>query len=265
MTRASGRPPWFHRLVAAAFCAFVALPLLWLLYVAFLPPRAVLEARLLPTGISFGNFAALPGSGLGRALLVSLLASGLTVAAQLLLGLGAAYAIRLGTRLLWLVLFALVLPLELLLIPLYGLLQRLSLLDTVAALVLPFAASPLVVFLLLQALRRFPTELLEAAAIDGARHPTLLLRIVAPVLAPDLAAAGVIGFAAHWNLVLFPKVVVAERELWTIQVWLTELLRNRPLEWGLLGAAALCATLPIVVLYLLLERRIVGAFERSFS
>ena len=78
-------------------------------------------------------------------------------------------------------------------------------------------------------------------------------------------AAGVLGFAAHWNLVLFPKVMVADRDLWTVQVWLTELLNGRPLEWGLLGAAALFATLPIVVLYIALERRIVAAFDRSFA
>jgi multiple sugar transport system permease protein len=251
--------------VAASFAAFVALPLLWLAYLGFLPPRAVLEARLLPTGVSLANFAELPGTGLGRALGLSLLASGVTVAGQLALGLAAAYAIWLGLRARWLLLVTLVLPVELLLIPLYGLLQRLSLLDTVLALVLPFLARPVVIFLLLQALRRFPIELLEAAALDGARHPTLLIRVVAPVMTPHLTAAGVLGFAAHWNLLLFPRVMLSDRELWTIQVWLAELLRGRPLEWGLLGAAALVATLPLIAAFVLLERPILRAFDRSFS
>lgn len=254
-----------HRLIATLFAAFVALPLLWLAYLGFLPPHAVLEARLLPTGFSLANFAALGGSGLWRALGLSLAVSGVTVAGQLILGLAAAYAIWLGLRARWLVLVALVLPVELLLIPLYGLLRSLSLLDTVFALALPFLARPVVIFLLLQALRRFPVELLEAAALDGARHPTLLARIVAPVMAPHLTAAGVLGFAAHWNLVLFPRVMVTDPDLWTIQVWLAELLRNRPLDWGLLGAAALLATLPLVALFVILERPILRAFDRSFS
>lgn len=258
-------PRLAHRAVTAVFAAFVALPLLWLAYLGFLPPSAVLEARLLPSGVSLANFAELAGSGLARALGLSLAVSGVTVAGQLVLGLAAAYAIWLGLRARWLVLLALVLPVELLLIPLYGLLDSLSLLDTVFALVLPFLARPIVIFLLMQALRQFPIELLEAAALEGARHPTLLTRIVAPVMAPHLTAAGVLGFAAHWNLVLFPRVMISDRELWTIQVWLTELLRGRPLEWGLLGAAALLATLPLVVLFVILERPILRAFDRSFS
>lgn len=254
-----------HRIVAALFAAFVALPLVWLAYLGFLPPGAVLEARLLPSGVSLANFAELAGSGLARALVLSLAVSGVTVAGQLVLGLAAAYAIWLGLRARWAVLLTLVLPVELLLIPLYGLLDRLSLLDTIFALVLPFLARPVVIFLLLQALRRFPIELLEAAALDGARHPTLLARVVAPVMAPHLTAAGVLGFAAHWNMVLFPRVMVTDRELWTVNLWLAELLRGRPLEWGLLGAAALLATLPLVVAFLLLERPILRAFDRSFS
>lgn len=261
----TAHPRLAHRIVAAAFAAFVALPLVWLAYLGFLPPSAVMEARLLPTGVSLANFAELRGSGLGRALALSLTVSGISVAGQLALGLAAAYAIRLGLRARWLVLVTLVLPVELLLIPMYGLLQRLSLLDTALALVLPFLARPVVIFLLVQALQRFPMELLEAATLDGARHPTLLTRIVAPVMAPHLTAAGVLGFAAHWNMVLFPRVMVADRELWTIQLWLTELLRGRPLDWGLLGAAALLATLPLVVLFVILERPILRAFERSFT
>ena len=253
----------FQRLVTGLVCLFVALPLLWLLYMAFLPPRAVLEARLLPTGFSLANFGAVAGSGFWRALLVSLLASGTVVLGQLLIGLGAAYAIRTGLRALWLVVLALALPLELLLVPLFRVLQQLQLLDSPLALVVPFLASPLVIFLIYQSLRGLHWGLVEAAVLDGAGHPTILARVVVPALLPDIVAAGILGFVAHWNLVLFPKVMVADRSLWTVQVWLVELLRSRPLEWGLLGVAAFLSTVPIVVLYLLFERRIIRAFETT--
>ncbi len=255
----------FRRLVTVLVCLFVALPLLWLLYMAFLPPRAVLEARLLPTGFSLANFGALAGSGLWRALLISLVTSGIAVLGQLVIGIGAAYAIRTGLRALWLVLLALALPLELLLVPLFRVLQQLGLLDSPLALVAPFLASPLVIFLLYQSIRRLPWEMVEAASLDGAGHPTILARVVVPALLPEIVAAGILGFAAHWNLVLFPKVMIGDRSWWTVQVWLAELLRNRPLEWGLLGAAAFLSAVPIVVLYLVFERRIVMVFERSFG
>ena len=255
----------FQRLVTLVFCIFTALPILWLLYSAFLPPEAVLNARLVPSGLSLANFAALSGTGLWRALLVSLLASGLTVAGQLLLGLAAAYAMRSGLRILPLVLLVLALPAELLLVPLYRELQVLGLLNTFWALVAPFLASPFVIFLLFQSLKRVPWELVEAASLDGAGQTATLFRVVAPLLRPELAAAGILGFAAHWNLVLFPKVMAGQRELWTVQVFLNDLLKSRPLDWGLLGAAAFVTTLPIVILYVVFEERIVKVFEASFK
>jgi multiple sugar transport system permease protein len=255
----------FQQVVAALACLFVALPILWLLYAAFLPPEAVLQARLVPEGFSLANFRELPGTGVFRALAVSLLASGLTVLGQLAVGLAAAYAMWTGVRLLPLVLVVLALPAELLLVPLYRLLQGFSLLETFWALVVPFLASPLVIFLLYQAIRRLPWDLVEAASLDGARHPTILLRVVLPLLRPELLAAGILGFAAHWNLVLYPRVMVSDRDLWTVQVFLNDLLRSRPLDWGLLGAAAFVTTLPILILYVVFEERIVKVFEATFK
>lgn len=251
------------RLVTAAFAAFVALPLLWLVYAAFIPAEALVRANLATFGFSLENFGALADTGLARALAVSFGATGLVVAAQLALGLGAAYAIRNGLRLQALVMVLLALPSELLLVPLFRQLQGLGLLDTFGALVVPFLASPLVVFLLLQGMRRVPWEVVEAARLDGAGEPTILARVVAPILRPELAATAVLAFAGHWNLVLYPRIMTTE-PLWTVQAFLTELLRARPFEWGLLGAAALVASLPLLVLYIVFERRIIEVFEAGF-
>ncbi len=251
------------RLVTLAVSIFVAVPLLWLVYAAFLPAEALLMADLTTLGFTLENFSALWGSGLFRSLAVSMLASGTTVLAQLTFGLAAAYAVRNGARITALVLVLLALPTELLLVPLYRLLQSLSLIDTIGALIVPFLASPLVVFLLLQALRRVAWELVEAARIDGANEATILLRVVAPILRPELTAAAVLAFAAHWNLVLFPRVTTNEA-IWTVQVFLSNLLRTRPFEWGLLGAAALVASAPILVLYVVFEKRILATFEAGF-
>jgi multiple sugar transport system permease protein len=251
------------RLVAGAFCVFVSLPLLWLVYAAFIPAEALVRASLATFGFSLGNFAGLASSGLGRAMAVSFLATGLVVVAQLAFGLGAAYAIRNGLALLGSFMVLLAIPSELLLVPLYRQLQGLGLIDTPAALVVPFLASPLVVFLLLQALRRVPWEVVEAARLDGAGEVAIVARVVAPILRPELTATAVLAFAAHWNLVLYPRIMTTE-SLWTVQAFLTELLRSRPFEWGLLGAAALVASLPLIALYLVFERRIIEVFEAGF-
>ncbi len=175
----------FQRIVTGIFCVFVALPILWLLYAAFLPPDAVLSARLLPTGFSLANFRELWGTGIFRALGISLLASGLTVLGQLTIGICTAYAMRTGVRLLPIILMVLALPSELLLIPLYRELQILNLLETFWVLFLPFLASPLVIFLLFQAMKRLEWDMVEAASIDGAGHPTIVTRLIVPLMPPQ--------------------------------------------------------------------------------
>ncbi len=253
----------FNRIVTVVFCLFALLPILWLVYAAFIPPEAILSAQLLPTGFSLKHFSALQGTGIESALLVSLSASGLTVLGQLLFGLLMAYAIRTGAPLLPPVLLALALPFELLLIPLYRELQNFGLLDSLGALVLPFLGSPLVIFLLVQALQRLPWELVEAARLDGGSEFVVVTRVLAPLLIPELLAAGTLAFAAHWNLVLYPRIMA--NSLPTVQVFLTDLLRSQPLEWGLLGAAALVTTLPILIVYIVFEKRIIAVFEASFQ
>jgi multiple sugar transport system permease protein len=252
------------RVLAALFSVFVAVPLLWLVYAAFIPAEALVQANLATFGFTLQHFADLLPTGLWRAMGVSLAATGTVVLGQLAFGLGAAYAIRNGLRLTAFVMILLALPTELLLVPLYRQLQGLGLIDTLGALVVPFLASPIVVFLLLQGLRRVPWEVIEAARLDGAGEITIVARVVAPILRPELVATGVLAFAAHWNLVLYPRIMTSE-SLWTVQVFLTELLRTRTFEWGLLAAAALVASLPIAILYIVFEKRIIAVFEAGFG
>lgn len=253
----------FMRAVTALFCVFVAVPLLWLVYAAFLPAEALISANIASFGFSLANFLELPDSGLWRAMGISFVATGSAVTGQLLFGLGAAYAIRNGFRIQGLVLALLALPGELLIVPLYRQLNDMMLLGSVWALILPFLASPLVTFLLVQAIRRLPWEVVEAARLDGASEPLIAARVIAPMLRPELIATAVLAFASHWNLVLYPRVMTGS-DMWTVQAFLVELLRTQPFDWGLLGAAALVASLPIVVLFVIFEKRIIEVFETGF-
>ncbi len=255
----------FYRIITAIFSFFVALPILWLCYAAFMPPEALLYLDMTSFGFSLNNFAEAHQSGIWKALRISLLVSSLTVAGQLIFGLMAAYAIRQGLRALWPILIALALPSELLMVPLYREFQLLRLLDTLPVLIIPFLASPLIIFLLLQAIRRIPQSILDSARLDGASEFRILWQVVAPLLRPEMLAAGILAFAAHWNLVLFPKVMLGNEELRTVQIFLNDLVANRPLDWGVLAAASLLATLPLIILYLVFEKRIITVFETSFK
>ncbi|NJK44292.1 MAG: carbohydrate ABC transporter permease [Pleurocapsa sp. SU_196_0] len=249
------------RIGVALLTAFVLLPIFWLAYSAFLSPKAVLLGDFTPRAFTLDNFAALPFDALLRPLLISIALSSLVAFLQLVIALPAAYAVRNGSRVLGVYLFLLSVPTELLLIPLYGVLKELGLLNNPLALVLPFLASPFTVFLLYSGISKVPWTLVEAARLDGATNLQILARVIAPILRPELTAAAVLGFAAHWNLVLYPKSVMNDSAWKTVQVALSELLITNGTNWGLLGAAALVTSLPILLLYLFFERRVTKTLE----
>lgn len=252
---------WYGRVLVAVTTVFIVLPILWLAYSAFLPREALFSGATVPTGFTLSNFLTLPYNELVRPLFVSIVASTSVALLQLVLSLPAAYSLRSGAPLLAVFLLLLSIPAELLLIPLYGLLKDIGLLNNPLSLVLPFIASPFAVFLLYGGLLRMPWAYVEAARLDGASELTIMRRVIAPLLTPELTAAGVLGFAAHWNLVLYPRVVMNDAHWWTVQVALTELLRQKPNEWGVLGAAAIVTSVPIVLLYLLFESRVTRTIE----
>ncbi len=255
------RGTWLGKALVFMLVVFIALPILWLAYAAFLPKEVVFNNAAIPVGFTLNNFLELPFDNLIRPLILSMVLSTLVAFLQLAFALPAAFAIRAGTNLLWFFLLMLPISADLLIIPLYGLLKDLHLLNSPLALVLPFLVSPFTVFLLYSGLVRLPWAYVEAAKLDGASNFQIIRKVIAPLLRPELTAAGVLAFAAHWNIVLFPKVMLNDKNWYTVQVALNELLRSDPFNWGKLGAAAMLTSLPIIVLYLIFERRVTKTIE----
>jgi multiple sugar transport system permease protein len=255
------RGTWLGKALVFILVVFIALPILWLAYAAFLPKEVVFNNAAIPVGFTLNNFLELPFDNLIRPLILSMILSTLVAFLQLAFALPAAFAIRAGTNLLWFFLLMLPISADLLIIPLYGLLKDLGLLNSPFALVLPFLVSPFTVFLLYSGLVRLPWAYVEAAKLDGASNFQIIRKVIAPLLRPELTAAGVLAFAAHWNIVLFPKVMLNDKNWYTVQVALNELLRSDPFNWGKLGAAAMLTSLPIIVLYLIFERRVTKTIE----
>jgi multiple sugar transport system permease protein len=255
------RGTWLGKALVFILMVFIALPILWLAYAAFLPKEVVFNNAAIPVGFTLNNFLELPFNELIRPLILSMVLSTLVAFLQLAFALPAAFAIRAGTNLLWFFLLMLPISADLLIIPLYGLLKDLHLLNSPLALVLPFLVSPFTVFLLYSGLVRLPWAYVEAAKLDGASNFQIISKVIAPLLRPELTAAGVLAFAAHWNIVLFPKVMLNDKNWYTVQVALNELLRSDPFNWGKLGAAAMLTSLPIIVLYLIFERRVTKTIE----
>jgi multiple sugar transport system permease protein len=161
-----------------------------------------------------------------------------------------------GKRLLFaLVLGLLMVPGMVLFVPQFVLVSNLGLVNTYAGLILPYLAGPFGVFLMRQFLLSIPDDLLEAARVDGAGEFRIFWKIVLPLCRPALATLGILTFLASWNNFLWPLVVATTEDRYTLPVALAlySVGQNR-IEFGLVLAGAVAVLLPVVIVFVLLQR-----------
>jgi ABC-type glycerol-3-phosphate transport system permease component len=154
-----------------------------------------------------------------------------------------------------LVLSTLMIPFQILLIPLYVLVHGLGWTNNYAGLIIPGAISAFGVFLMRQFCLTLPDELLDAARIDGAGEVGIFVRIVLPLLKPPLASLAIITFLGSWNNFLWPLIVVNKGDLFTLPVGMT--VFSQPLRapyWTYIMAVSTVATLPVVLVFLVLQK-----------
>ena len=164
----------------------------------------------------------------------------------------------LGKSLLFLMLLTtLMIPFEIRMIPMYLLMRDLGLNDTLLALILPFVAGGFGTFLMRQYITSIPTELVDAARVDGANEFTIYWRIILPLCGPVMAALAVLSALWRWNDVLWPLLVLSDKTLYTVTLGLAVASRSTGTYTGLALAQTSLAVVPIVILYLLLQRYIV--------
>ncbi|MEM1164654.1 MAG: carbohydrate ABC transporter permease [Planctomycetota bacterium] len=157
------------------------------------------------------------------------------------------------------VLAALVIPGPLLLAPLYTMLFRLGLLDTYAGLILPAAAPAFGVFLFRQAsISSVPTELLEAARIDGCGEYRAFFSIALPLLRPMTSAFVLISFLGAWNNFLLPQVILTNEDKFPLAVFVAQLRGLYGTDYGLIMASTFVSIAPVMVLFLFLQREFIS-------
>jgi multiple sugar transport system permease protein len=153
------------------------------------------------------------------------------------------------------VLGMLMVPGMVLFVPQFVLVSNMGLANTYAGLVLPFLAGPFGVFLMRQFLLSIPDDLIEAARVDGAGEWRIFWRIVLPLCRPALATLGILTFLASWNNFLWPLVVATTEDKYTLPVALAlySVGQNRT-DFGLLLAGAVVVVLPVLIVFLILQR-----------
>ena len=155
----------------------------------------------------------------------------------------------------WLVLGTLMIPGMVTLVPLFVLVANIGLVNTYMGLILPFLAAPFGVFLMRQFFLAMPDELIDAARVDGAGEFRIFYKIVMPLAKPALAVLAILTFLGSWNSFLWPLVVATTEDKYTLPVALALYSTGQnQTDYGLLLAGAVVVVVPILVLFLLLQR-----------
>lgn len=157
----------------------------------------------------------------------------------------------------------LMVPMQVLVVPLFIEMKTLNLQDTYMALLAPSIASAFGVFLLRQAVESVPKELDEAATIDGAGHLRIFVTIILPLIKPALATVAVFAFMGSWNSFLWPLVVIRSPEFMTLPLGLATLQGQFTTEWDVVMAGSVFSILPIAIVYLLAQRHIIAGVAHT--
>ncbi len=251
-------------------------PILWMFFSSLQPNSELLiyPPRILPRVITLENFRTIlfstRGVNVGRSFLNSVFYASLVTLGVLVTATPAAYAFaRMEFRgrdvIFWLIVATLILPVQMFIVPVYLLLDRLGLLNTIWSIILPPIGPAFGVFLLRQFMLTIPDELEDAAKIDGCSPLRFLVQIVVPLMRPPLVSLAILTFLGIWNDLLWPMLVITDSKLLPLQPALTRIRGeyHGTFEAGTIMAGAFVAAIPVLVIFSLASRYIVRAVSTS--
>ncbi len=249
-------------LIVAALTAF---PLLWMLSASFMPTgeASAFPPPLLPSAPTLEHYRALfERADMGQYLLNSAFVATAVTAISLFINSLAGYAFaklrfRGREKLFQSLLAALVIPAQVAMLPLFLEMRTLGLVNSYAGVIVPAAASIFGIFLIRQFALSIPESLLEAARIDGATEFEIYRRVALPLLKPVLVTLALFTFMGSWNDFMWPLIVLTDDDLYTLPVALATLTRERVQDNEFMMAGAVVTTLPVLVVFLALQRHYV--------
>ncbi len=246
---------------------FTLLPLIWMVTTSVEPDKGIESYSLIPKEVSFENYVEAwnypklydESVTLGTMFLNSVIVSSVITVLSLLFDSMAGYALarkRFPGRdfLFWLALSTLMIPFYVVVIPMYIITMKLGLLNSLAGLIVPFVSSGFGVFLFRQTFISIPLELEEAARIDGAKDFYIYWRIMLPLVKPTVATMAIFKILWSWNMFFWPLLIIQDYSKMPINLGLTIFRGQFVTRWGLLTAGMVIATLPIIVMFLILQK-----------
>jgi len=262
------RTPWWMWIAVAAIVIFCLLPFYWLVNISLKPGPALSSADLFPPNPSLENYKSIfKNDDFTRALLNSAIVALVTTFLGVVVGSFCAYALaRLKMRgkfiLLGVVLSITTFPQIAIAAPLFRLWSEIGLYNTLIGLVIPYLtfALPLSIYILVSFFREIPRDLEEAALVDGATHFQAFRKIVVPLAAPGLATTAILTFIAAWNEFLLATTLTSSVSARTVPVAIAQFTGSSEFEvpLGTQSAASVVISIPLILLVLLFQKRIVA-------
>lgn len=257
--------------IALVISVIILFPLYWMVVVAFSTRADLLGGalRLWPSEFTLENFTRVfqsfpVATWFGNSTAIALVVAVITVSINILGGYAfARLKFRGSTALFLLALATLMIPVQVIMVPLFSLVTGLNLYGTYWAVILPTAASAFGLFLARQFILGIPTELIEAARIDGAGHLRILRSIVLPLSKPLIAVLFFMSLLQTWNDFSWPLIALKQNELFTLPIGLLYLQGQFGSDYGGTMAFALINVAPMVLLFLIFQKYFVQGFARS--
>ncbi len=248
-----------------ALAAIVLTPLVWLIAATTKGHNDQFHYTFFAPTVSVQNYVDLfhKTDVFQHNLLNSIFLASTTVIVQLFFSSLAGFALAKyefkGKKLLTILMLAtLMIPGQLTMAPLFELLHRLGLVDSYLGLIIPGAVSVFGIFLFRQSIMSIPDELLQAARIDGCSEFQIYRDIVMPVSRPMIGAFCLISFMGTWNSFLWPQIILHNRNLFTLPIALSQMIGVYNQEYGMLMAGTLISVLPVIILFLILQKEFVA-------
>jgi multiple sugar transport system permease protein len=258
-----------RRLAAVALYAMLVLgallallPMVWMVSASLMPTGEAnsYPPRLFPSAVTFEHYTALfTGLNLGRYLLNSTIVAVTATLISVLVNSMAGYAFAKfrfrGRDALFRVLTtALVIPVQVAMLPLFLLMKQLGLINSYWGVIIPSLASIFGIFLIRQYTLSLPDDLLDAARVDGASELRIYWSVVLPVIRPILATLGIWTFLATWNDFMWPLIVLSDERRYTLPVALANLSGEHVMDTELMMAGSVLTVLPVLLVFLFLQR-----------
>lgn len=263
-----------HFLIYLALTLFAVIylfPVAWIFLSSIKPSRELFlwPPQLFPENPTWENYTEAFARGdftryISNSLFVSITSTILTVIINLMCGYAFAKYRFVGSRTIFLFFIStLMLPLEVIMIPIFRVVNKLGLYNSFIGVIVPPAATPTGVFIARQFFMSVPSELMEAARIDGAGETRIFTRIMIPIAKPIISTLAIFSFMWRWNDYLWPLLVLRDNQKFTLQLALQNFNGQYSVDWSSLLSMSVISMIPVLIIFLIFQRQFVEGLATS--